>query len=167
MNRCWRQSKLAIEKGCGPNEAAKEHDVPKSTLKDRLSGRVVHGTNPGRQPHPNKKKIVGYGKTRRQVKCLVQKVAEEKGTLKESAKVSDGWWRRFLKRHTNLGRCKTENIRMSSPSVTQSKSWSKSQSTVQSMSPVQSPCFAPTLQISPFVLVMLLHISVLMLLMMT
>ena len=44
----------AVEKGCGPNQAAKEHGVPKSTLKDRLSGRVVHGTNPGPRPYLNK-----------------------------------------------------------------------------------------------------------------
>ena len=104
----------AVEKGCGPNQAAKEHGVPKSTLKDRISGRVVHGTNPGPRPYLNKQEEadladylvqsaqVGYGKTRRQVKCLVEKVAEEKGTLKESTKVSDGWWRRFLERHPNL-----------------------------------------------------------------
>ena len=42
------------------------------------------------------------GKTRRQVKCLVEMVAKEKGTLKESTKVSDGWWRRFLEWHPNL-----------------------------------------------------------------
>ena len=44
----------AVENGCGVNQAAKEHGVPKSTLKDRLSGRVVHGTNPGPRPYLNK-----------------------------------------------------------------------------------------------------------------
>ncbi len=28
------------------NRAAKDHNVPVTTLKDRLSGRVIHGTNP-------------------------------------------------------------------------------------------------------------------------
>ena len=32
-----------VENGCGTNQAAKEHGVPKSTLKDRLSGRVYPG----------------------------------------------------------------------------------------------------------------------------
>ena len=93
----------AVENGYGVNQAAKEHGVPKSTLKDRLSGRVVHGTNPGPRPYLNKQEEdeladylvqtaqVGYGKTRRQVKCIVEKVAEEKGTLKGNGKVSDGW----------------------------------------------------------------------------
>ena len=28
------------------NQAARQHGVPASTLKDRLSGRVIHGTKP-------------------------------------------------------------------------------------------------------------------------
>ena len=31
----------------GMNRAAIEHGVPRTTLKDRLSGRVIHGTNIG------------------------------------------------------------------------------------------------------------------------
>ena len=92
----------AVENGCVQNQA---HGIPKSTLKYRLSGRIVHGTNPGYRPYLNRQEeaaLVGYGKTRRQVKCLVGRVAEEKGTLKENSKVSYGWWRRFLSRHPNL-----------------------------------------------------------------
>lgn len=44
----------AVENGCSIHQAAKEHGVPKSTLKDTLSGRVVHGTNPGPRPYLNK-----------------------------------------------------------------------------------------------------------------
>ena len=117
----------AVENGCGTNQAAKEHGVPMSTLKDRLSGRVVHGTNPGPRPYLSKREEdelanylvqtakVGYGKTRRQVKCIVEKVADEKGTLKVKGKVSDGWWRRFLERHPQLYLCAgdaTAHVRM-------------------------------------------------------
>ena len=38
---------------------------------------------------------VGYGKTRCQVKVIAERVAIEKGVLR-SARISDGWWRRFL-----------------------------------------------------------------------
>ena len=66
----------AVENGCGLNQAAKEHRVPTSTLKDRLSDRVVLGTNPGHRPYLNKEENefadylvhsaqMGYGKTRR------------------------------------------------------------------------------------------------------
>ena len=44
---------------------------------------------------------VGYGKTRRQVKVIAERVAIEKGVLR-SARISDGWWRRFLQRHSQL-----------------------------------------------------------------
>ena len=38
----------SVEKGLsGVNQAALQHGVPKTSLKDRLSGRVVHGTKPG------------------------------------------------------------------------------------------------------------------------
>ena len=44
--------KEAIESdGISQNQAADLHGVPLSTLKDRLSGRVLHGTNPGPQPY--------------------------------------------------------------------------------------------------------------------
>ena len=33
----------------GVNKAALEYGVPKTTLKDRISGRVVHGKKPGRE----------------------------------------------------------------------------------------------------------------------
>ena len=38
---------------------------------------------------------VGYGKTRKEVKCIAEAVAEEKGILRAD-RISDGWWRRFL-----------------------------------------------------------------------
>ena len=33
------------------NKASELYGVPRSTLKDRLSGRVVHGTKPGPKPY--------------------------------------------------------------------------------------------------------------------
>ena len=38
---------------------------------------------------------VGYGKTRKQVKTLVETAAHEKGVLKKT-RLTDGWFRRFL-----------------------------------------------------------------------
>ena len=95
------------------NSAAREHGVPVTTLKNRLSGRVVHGTNPGPVPYLSSMEEeelveylsdankVGYGKTRRQVKVITQRVATEKGVLR-SARISDGWWWRFLQQHPQL-----------------------------------------------------------------
>ena len=64
------------------NKAADLHGVPRSTLKDRLSGRVQHGTKPGPAPYLSKAEEselsahlvhvanMGYGKTQRDVKCV-------------------------------------------------------------------------------------------------
>lgn len=95
------------------NAAARGHGVPPTTLKNRLSGRVVDGTNPGPVPYLNNEEEhdleeylrqankVGYGKTRNQVKVIAERVATDKGVLR-GARISDGWWRRFLQRHPNL-----------------------------------------------------------------
>ena len=69
----------AASEGTPANKAATMYGVPKSTLKDQISGRVVHGRNPGPCPYldPDEEKEVadflvsstecGYGKTRREV----------------------------------------------------------------------------------------------------
>ena len=68
----------------GVNRAALEFGVLKTTLKDRLSGRVVHGANIGPKPylnHEEKQELVdflvkcskiGHGKTRNEVLKLVE-----------------------------------------------------------------------------------------------
>ena len=41
----------AVRSGqCGANKAARLHNVPPTTLKDQLSGRVKHGDKPGPDP---------------------------------------------------------------------------------------------------------------------
>ena len=57
------------------NVAARDHGVPITTLKNRLSGRVIHWTNPGPVPYLNSREEenlveylseankLGYGKT--------------------------------------------------------------------------------------------------------
>ena len=40
--------KAVSDEGLAANHAARIHGMPPSTLKDRLSGRVVHGVKPGR-----------------------------------------------------------------------------------------------------------------------
>ena len=98
------QAMLSAAKGqMSANKAADLHGVPHSTLKDRLSGRVVHGTNPGPKPYLTRNEemelsthliqaaSIGLGKTRRDVKCIVGSYAKSKGILKGST-VSNGWW---------------------------------------------------------------------------
>ena len=69
-----------VEDGEGSiNQVVTVHGMPKSTLKDRLSGRVQHGSKPGIQPYFSKEEeaeistflqkcsVMGYGKTRQDV----------------------------------------------------------------------------------------------------
>ena len=38
---------------------------------------------------------IGYGKTRRDVKCIVERYLKENGRLRGPS-LSDGWWTKFL-----------------------------------------------------------------------
>ena len=44
---------------------------------------------------------VGYGRTRRDVLCIVESTAKERGVL-HSSHISGGWWHRFLERQADL-----------------------------------------------------------------
>ena len=44
---------------------------------------------------------IGYGKTCRDVCCIVETYLKQKGTLKGET-VSHGWWEKFLKRNPSL-----------------------------------------------------------------
>lgn len=102
-----------VKSGISRNQAAEAHSVPRSTLKDRLSGRVNHGTNPGPVPYLTndeeglltdyllKSADMGYGKTRRDVCCIVESCLRQKGSLR-GERVSNGWWERFLQRNPSI-----------------------------------------------------------------
>ncbi len=99
--RIWSNESMiaamdAVKNGLlGVNRAAMEFGVPKTTLKDRIAGRVIHGTNIGRDPFLSKQEEeelvkflvkcfkMGFGKTRAEVLKIVE------------ATVSNSWWWRF------------------------------------------------------------------------
>jgi len=70
--------------GMSGNKAAAKHGIPPSTLKDRLSRHVKHGTKPGPTPYLSQtegKELTdhlllaaqsGYGKIRRDVMSIVE-----------------------------------------------------------------------------------------------
>ena len=74
----------AVMSGVRINRAAMEHGIPRTTLKDRVSGRVGHGDNPGSDPYLSKEEerelavflkksaSMGYGKTRKQVMAIAE-----------------------------------------------------------------------------------------------
>ena len=104
----------AVKSGeMGVNRAALEHGVPRTSLKDRLAGRVVHGTKMGPKPYltdAEEKELyeflvncskMGYGKTRAEVLKIVEATMKKKGKKLEGP-ISQGWWCRFRERWPNL-----------------------------------------------------------------
>ncbi len=103
----------AVKSGVPVLRAARLNGVPRSSLQDRVLGKVINGAKPGPKPYltsAEEKELssflvdvakAGHGKTRKQVKTIVEGVAREKGVLKKD-RVSDGWWRRFLARQPLL-----------------------------------------------------------------
>ena len=111
----------AVKSGkSGINRAAKDHGVPPTTLKDRLSGRVQKNTNPGPSRYLNDKEekelstfvkncaTIGYGKTRKEVMRIAESHAKGKGLLRKD-KITQGWWRNFVERQGNLSLRKGDN----------------------------------------------------------
>ena len=104
---------IALSGEMPANQAALQYGVPRSTLKDRLSGRVKHSRKPGPQSYldPEEEQGLvehlinaaqkGYGKTRKEVKHIAESVACEKKLVKKN-KISNGWWRGFTERNPML-----------------------------------------------------------------
>ena len=73
--------------------AVKQFGIPRQTLGDRLSGKVVHGMNPRPKPFlttVEEKELssclvhaakAGYGKTRKQILGLAESVTRDKGQM--------------------------------------------------------------------------------------
>ena len=97
----------AVENGQSVSGAARDYGIPKTTLFDRVSGRVIHGVKPGPRPYLSPREEgtlghflkhcakLGYGKTRKDVLAIAESTAIDKGLLK-SSRITEGWWRRFL-----------------------------------------------------------------------
>ena len=97
----------AVKGSCSVKRAAEEHGVPRTTLQDRIVSNVTHGVNPGPTSYLNKEEesdlanfletvsSIGYGKTRKQIKALVETTVRAIGTLRKD-RMTDGWFRQFL-----------------------------------------------------------------------
>ena len=101
-----------VEEGLSVRRAAEAHGVPKSTLQDRVSGRVPFGKKSGPSKFLSDEEefelvnficgcaAVGYAKSKQQIIALVRNIVSSKGM--EGAIVTDGWWTSFKKRHGQL-----------------------------------------------------------------
>jgi len=77
-----------VKKGCiSIKQASEQYDFLMTTLRDRLTGRVQHGVKPSPKPYLNELEekdlagflevtsSIGYGKTKKQVKAVVETAA--------------------------------------------------------------------------------------------
>ena len=104
----------AVSEGMGVNRAALEYGVPKSTLKDRVAGRVNHGCKCGRAPflsHSEEEELyhylvtcanIGYPKRRDDVIGIVRRILESKLDCDMSEFKGKGWWLCFMQRWPKL-----------------------------------------------------------------
>ena len=106
-----RAMKAVIGEGYSVRQASESFGVPRETLGDRVSRRVIPGANSGLQRYLTTSEeiglvqfltraaAIGYGKTRKEVIALVQSVVDEKflGKL-----VTSGWWDSFCRRNPNI-----------------------------------------------------------------
>ena len=100
-----------LNEGMSIRHAAEHYAVPKSTLRDRISGRVLPGSTSGPRRILNDEEeeglvaflrrcaSIGLSKSRKELLALVQAIAESKG---HQHLITDGWWNCFIKRHPDI-----------------------------------------------------------------
>ena len=100
-----------VNEGMSIRQAAFHFGVPKSTLGDRMSGRVVPGSTSGPKTYLSPEEetelvkfllrcaAMGFPKSCEEVLALVQRIVDKKRFL---ARVTSGWWQSFCSRHPNL-----------------------------------------------------------------
>ena len=109
MYKSWSEGNLYkaylahLEEGFSVRRAAEAYGVPKSTLQDRVSGKVKFLSDEEELELVNFMcgcAAVGYAKSKQQIISLVRSVVQSKGI--EDAVVMDGWWFSFKRRHGQL-----------------------------------------------------------------
>ena len=104
-----RSGKLSIRK------AAAEFNVPKSSLANRINGRVDHGKKNGPETllDPADEAVLaafhlahvskhGYASSKDNVMRMATQMAEKRGKEVKKGCVSEKWWHNFLKRHPEV-----------------------------------------------------------------
>ena len=114
--KSWTEDNMAraitaVLDGVSIRSASELYNVPKSTLGDRISGRVLPGSKSGPQPYLSEQEenelatflcrsaAIGYGRTRSEVISIVERILLSRGIDK---RVSSGWWESFITRNPQL-----------------------------------------------------------------
>ena len=92
-------------------KASEIYQVPKSTLHDKVTGKVIFGAKSGPSPYlfsEEEEELlnfllkcsdIGYCHSRKQVIAIVQQIVDEKGI---QIVVNNGWWERFCQRNPQI-----------------------------------------------------------------
>ena len=117
MYKHWNEVKMGraidsvITDGVSVRRAALEFKIPRSTLNDRISGRVLPGAVSGRPKYLSndeekelvrflqKCSFIGYPRSRKEVIAIVQRVCSSRSL---SIDVTHGWWDAFRRRHPDM-----------------------------------------------------------------
>ena len=103
----------AEEDGMSVTTAARQYNVPNSSLHYRMSGNVVHGVRPGQRPYLTKDEetklaeyviecaSVGHSKTRAEVMAIAENTAHDRNNFRKQ-NITHGWYQRFMNRQNNL-----------------------------------------------------------------
>lgn len=106
-----RAVKAVVQDDVSIRKAADMYDVPRSTLGDRVSGRVLPGTSSESIRYlcdEEEEELVtfimgcasiGYPKTIKDILAIVQLILSSRGVHRT---VTYGWWEAFRRRHPNL-----------------------------------------------------------------
>ena len=124
----WREDNMVravdsvLKKGTSIRKAAKEYDIPKSTIADRISGRVLMGavSGPNRYLDAQQEEelvhflmecaSVGYPRSRQAVIGMVERILNDRGIQRT---VTHGWWESFCHRHPNVSLRTTASLSLS------------------------------------------------------
>ena len=103
--------RCVVEEGVPIRRVAEMYNVPKSTLGDRVSGKVCINAKPGPSMYLTQFEEdeltsflircseIGFPRSWNQVLGLVQQIINNKGIDRH---VSNGWWERFVTRNPNI-----------------------------------------------------------------
>ena len=113
MEKAVAAGKMCVQK------AAEEYSVPKSTLHDRVSGKVTLNARSGRKKLLTDEEeaslieflvgcaSIGYAKSRSDVLAIAQQIAR---TRDPHVEVTKGWWDSYRKRHPEIMLCHAEPL---------------------------------------------------------
>ena len=104
--------------GLSYRKASTLYGVPRSTIADRITGKVIDGTKSGPSKYlldSEEKELakfligcakIGFAKSRMEVLAIVrQTLAKKRGVPIEDVTITSGWWSSFKNRHPQLTLC--------------------------------------------------------------